>query len=97
MEEATQRLNDLIKDSGGSLTANPLENNEETREQRSVNTAAPSYTGARAGKKNIGGHFDMVVSYQLKQLVAMKDSSIQDLLGEAINDLFIKYGLPPVA
>lgn len=54
-------------------------------------------TPSREGKKFIGGHFDPVVSKQLKGIALANDSSIQALLAEAINDLFEKYGKPPIA
>jgi hypothetical protein len=37
------------------------------------------------------------VSRQLKQLGLDHDTSTQALLREAINDLFTKYGKPPIA
>ena len=51
-------------------------------------------SSSRAGKKLIAGHFDPEVHRQLKQLSVNADTSIQDLLGEALNDLFQKHGLP---
>jgi len=51
---------------------------------------------SREGKKMIAGHFDPAVSKQLKQLALEEDSTVQALLGEAINDLFVKYGKHPV-
>jgi hypothetical protein len=52
---------------------------------------------SRRGKKLIGGHFDKAVSYQLKRLALDSESSVQQLLAEAINDLFKKHDLPPIA
>ena len=57
------------------------------------NTTAPS----RVGKKPITGFFDPAVSRQLKKLGLDQDHTIQDLLQEALNDLFRKYDLPPIA
>lgn len=94
MAKAKKTISDVIENAGGSLNI-PVEKHSEPQEN--INTAATSYTGARAGKKSVAGHFDMIVSYQLKQLAASRNSSLQDLLGEALNDLFKKYGLPPVA
>lgn len=59
-----------------------------------VKTALPP---SRQGKKAITGHFDPAVSKQLKQIGLEKDKSIQDLLAEAVNDLFTKYGRSPIA
>jgi len=63
----------------------------------SVQIANNSVVNSREGKKMIAGHFYPEVRKQLKQLALEKDLSIQALLGEAINDLFIKYGKPPIA
>lgn len=52
---------------------------------------------ARVGKKTIAGHFDPAVSTQLKRIGLDHDRSVQELLREAINDLFTKYGKPPIA
>lgn len=58
-----------------------------------VRAVAPS----RAGKRQIAGHFDPLVTKQLRYLAAEHDKSIQDLLEEALNDLFRKYGKSAVA
>jgi uncharacterized protein (DUF2236 family) len=53
---------------------------------------------SRAGKKAVTGHFDPAVSKQLKQLLLDQDRhSLQELLAEALNDLFQKYHKPPIA
>ena len=52
---------------------------------------------SRVGKKTVAAHFDPAVSKQLKQIGLDHDRSTQDLLREAINDLFQKYGKGPIA
>lgn len=54
-------------------------------------------TPSRIGKKTVAAHFDPAVSRQLKQIGLERDRSTQDLLREAINDLFTKYGKAPIA
>ena len=58
--------------------------------------AAPSRArptpGARQGTKLIGGHFAPVVSTQLRILAAEEGTTVQSLLGEALDDLFVKKG-----
>jgi hypothetical protein len=54
-------------------------------------------TPSRVGKKTVAAHFDPAVAKQLRQLGVDHDRSIQDLLREAINDLFTKYGKAPIA
>ncbi len=60
-------------------------------------TAIRTSTPSRIGKKTVAAHFDPAVSRQLKQLGLDRDTSTQALLREAINDLFTKYGKPPIA
>ncbi|MBE9078553.1 hypothetical protein IQ241_14830 [Romeria aff. gracilis LEGE 07310] len=57
----------------------------------------PYQAPSRAGKKAITGHFEPEVSKQLKLISLEEDTSVQALLGEALNDLFTKYGKPPIA
>lgn len=60
---------------------------------RLLQAIAPS----RAGKKPITGFFGPEVSKQLKKVALDKDRTMQELLQEALNDLFRKYDLPPIA
>jgi len=59
--------------------------------------AAGPRTPSRIGKKTVAAHFDPAVSKQLKHIGLEHDRSTQDLLREAINDLFQKYGKGPIA
>jgi Antitoxin-like ribbon-helix-helix len=73
-----------------------------TEEQKppavSAQAVQPGNIQGRTGKKNISGWFDPAVSRQIKQMALEKDdSSIQELLREAINDLFEKYGKSRIA
>ncbi len=52
---------------------------------------------SRVGKRSVGGHFDPAVSRQLKVLAAELDRKVQDLVAEALNDLFRKYNKSAVA
>lgn len=52
----------------------------------------------RVGKRAVTAYFDRAVSQQLKQILIDQDrESIQELMREAVNDLFIKHGKPPIA
>ena len=63
-------------------------------DRRAKTTIPPS----RAGKKALIGYFDPDVSKQLKQMMLDQDrNSVQELLKEALNDLFQKYRKPPIA
>jgi hypothetical protein len=52
---------------------------------------------SRIGKKVISGFFQKEVSRQLSKLAIDQDRTNEDLLREAINDLFAKYHLPSIA
>ena len=73
--------------------------------QPTSNTAVPSPAAtsgsyiapSRRGKKVVSGYFDTEVSKQLKILCVEQDTSLQALLTEALNDLFIKHGKSPIA
>lgn len=54
-------------------------------------------SNGRVGKKAIAGFFDPAVSRQLRILGVQLDRTVQELLAEALNDLFGKYGLSRLA
>lgn len=73
---------------------------EEASSAESENPSVPEKAAvapSRQGKKAITGFFDPAVSRQLKQIMLDEDSTIQALLAEALNDLFVKYGKKPIA
>ena len=47
---------------------------------------------SRQGTKLIGGHFAPEVSTQLRILAAEEGATVQSLLAEALDDLFVKKG-----
>lgn len=66
---------------------------------RAAKVPVPSVNPApsRIGKKALIGYFDPGVSKQLKQMALNNDSSVQELLREALNDLFEKHKKPAIA
>jgi hypothetical protein len=60
-------------------------------------TADSGRSGAREGAKHIGGYFTPQVSKQLRALAVAEDTTVQDLLAEAINMLFQSRSLPMIA
>jgi len=54
--------------------------------------AAKAKRTDRTNKVLIGGHFDESVRQQLRLLAAEKNQTSQELLGEALDDLFAKNG-----
>ncbi len=55
------------------------------------------HSGAREGAKHIGGYFAPEVSKQLRSLAVTEDTTVQDLLAEALNMLFQSRRLPMIA
>ena len=78
-----------------------------TRNARAVETPAEltattesrrlHFRPGREGKSNVTGYFPPEVKRQLRLLAAEHDTTIQNLLAEALNDLFAKNGRPEVA
>jgi hypothetical protein len=63
-----------------------------------ANPDNPHYRPGRATKTNVTGYFDKAVKIQLKTIgLETGDRTIQELLAEALNDLFAKYGKPEIA
>lgn len=62
---------------------------------------APSQGGytapSRRGKKPVTGYYDPAVRQQLAVLAAEEDRSQNDLIAEALNILFERYGKSPIA
>lgn len=59
--------------------------------------APPAQQPGRAGKKPLIGYYSPECMRQFKQIVLDNSTTQQDLLAEALNDLFQKYGKPPIA
>jgi hypothetical protein len=57
----------------------------------------PAPKPARAAQKQIAGWFPPEVSKALRHLAIERDTSLQALLAEAIDDLLHKHGKPRIA
>ena len=57
--------------------------------------AAARRTPDRVGKKAVGGYYSPQLSQALNILALEQNTSLQALLGEAIDDLMRKYGKHP--
>jgi len=83
-----------LAEAAGSVRARPIEAPAQASVQRGPRTpVAPS----RAGTKPITGFYPQEVRMQLKILAAEQTRSMEDMLAEALNDLFAKYGKPEIA
>lgn len=50
-----------------------------------------------SGTKQIAAHFPAEVAWQLRELAVEHRTTVQALIGEALNDLFQKHGKPEIA
>lgn len=70
-----------------------------SRPEGPISAARPG----RAAKTNITGYFDRPVKWELQELATERSRAVgrrvttQELLAEALNDLFKKYGKPELA
>jgi hypothetical protein len=55
---------------------------------------AKNRQASRVGKKFVGGRYDKAVHKQITILAAEQERKMEDLVGEALNDLFAKYRKP---
>ncbi len=54
-------------------------------------------TPGRVGKVQLAGFFSPEVAQQLKGMAVAESKTVQLMLAEALNDLFVKYGKPQIA
>lgn len=88
-------LFETLSKAGGSTRHRDAHRAEpETREQDEERAYRQP---GRAGTKPITVHFPKVVRDQLKILAVREDTSMQDLVAEALNDFFAKHGMPEIA
>ena len=86
-----------------SLSAAISEEKDKQKTSKNVETAVAEGTprentsSSRNGKKQVGGHFDPEVSRQLKIIAAKEDKTIEQALGDALNEYFERRGVPPIA
>lgn len=72
--------------------AMPAEPAPTARDQEPVEAGGKFFRPSRNGQKLIAGHFDPKVAKQLKLLAAEEETTVQALLGEALDLLFLKKG-----
>ena len=95
-------LNDAVQSAANPNKAVEQQQDSATKavpqqEKKPVVASTTKKPPSRVGTKAVTGHFDPAVSKQLKLLAINQDSTVQAMLAEALNDLFEKYGKPPIA
>ena len=81
----------LERQARGSAEAVPAPLTEAGTEAHS-STPPKFYRPSREGRRLIAGHFDPKVAKQLKLLAAEEETTVQNLLEEALDLLFVKKG-----
>ena len=94
MAKAADLRNAMLGQSKGSGAG---EERRESVDEASADERGPHYRPSREGKSNVTGYFAPEVKRQLRIMAAEQDTTIQALLGEALNDLFAKHGRPEIA
>lgn len=91
-------LASALQNASGKASINKIASVPERKTKPiSVKETSANIPPSRQGKKAITGFFDPAVSRQLKQLALDQDKTVQSLLGEALNDLFVKHNHKPIA
>lgn len=80
-----------------ALENSEKENSVEVTKTEQVENSTLYTPPSRQGKKQVSGYFDKNVHYQLKLLSLETGKSIQVLLSESLNHLFLEYKKPPIA
>lgn len=97
MSKRTNLVSALQNASGQTKVKETLQETERKPKPVLVKENSSTTPPSRQGKKAITGFFDPIVSRQLKQLALDEDKTLQSLLSEALNDLFIKHNHKPIA
>jgi hypothetical protein len=86
-----------------ALSEKPADTPIEVRSAPAARAHAETTRPDRAGKTNITGYFDKPVKWELQDLATERSRALgrkvtaQELLAEALNDLFKKYGKAELA
>jgi hypothetical protein len=92
-------LVDALRSAGGSMRRKDPPPPEQIRPEPAPQeeSARPYRQPSRERTRPITAHFPKQVRDQLKILGIQQDKTMQDLIAEAFNDLFAKYGKPEIA
>ena len=75
----------------------PAADSSQTATDQLASAGAHGMAQSRVGKVNISAYFPPEVKSSLRLVQAKRGGKIQDLLAEALNMLFAKYGVPEAA
>ena len=75
----------------------PAADSPQAAKIQSASAGMASMVQSRVGKVNISAYFPPEVKSSLRLVQAKRGGKVQDLLAEALNMLFTKYGVPEAA
>lgn len=89
-------LKDRLKQVSGKNESTPPQK-AAVAKNKTTDKSSAHYRPSRAGKKAVTGYFDPAVSKQIRTLALNEDTSVEALVGEALDKLFESRGLPQIA
>jgi hypothetical protein len=93
MSKPQNSLQAVLERQAAQTTPPPAPPARKPAAKRPAETTPPKFfRPSREGKRLIAGHFDPKKAKQLKILAAEEDTTVQALLDEALDLLFIKKG-----
>ena len=92
---AKNKLNDLLNGYGQETEVKEQPVLPETPVEEK--TAADKVPPSRRGKRHISGYFEPEVFRQVKIICAENDLTVNEVLKDALNALFVNKGKPPIA
>jgi hypothetical protein len=82
----------LERQARGATPTPPAEPSPAAPRAAAEPTSRKFHRPSRDGRRLVAGHFEPRVAKQLKLLAAEEDTTVQDLLAEALDLLFVKKG-----
>ena len=93
MKKSRTNLKEALERNNGQVPLSEPEKVESVDPSQNKSQVSPS----RQGKKPVIAYFDKKTHHQLKLLALEKETSIQNLVAEALNLLFNVHDKPPIA
>ena len=91
---AKNNLEKALGDYGHETNVDKSGDTKSYDKKKKRKSAVPS---SRQGKRHIAGYFDPAVLRQLKGICAEEETTIQALLAEGFNAVFVSRGKAPIA
>jgi hypothetical protein len=92
MKQPVNSLQAVLERQARGATPTPPEPASAASRATAEPTSRKFHRPSRDGRRLVAGHFEPRVAKQLKLLAAEEDTTVQDLLAEALDLLFVKKG-----